>query len=1430
MASGYLGKISAIVSANTAGYVRSLNEAAKETKGFAKTVQSDITRASNEAKRAFDSMYTPLQRVQRALQAASSQKLSFKGFDGGIKTISQLKRSLKNLQQATNISLKITGKESLTQLRQEIDSLGSDVQQALVANFEVGNIQEVKRLLNSVSTGKAIQTSFNVVGAENLEQLIERIDTLQPKDVQIVLDTVNQGALSKAVDELQKLQSVASQLAAPLGIAAKEFGKLGASVQAGFIPALSEVQNEVSAMERSIKQGTGASENRFLSLDGKVQKVIASMSRLSQASDITAGMRTGNELEFSDPNFQQKLLDARDASNASANIPASRRQSDGQIKEIVSNLNKATQESLRLQATLEKTRATGFLIDIMQAEDELEKSVQVVDQLTQKLQAKNSVEAEAAALAQKQAEAQKQRLANANSLLQVVDPNKDAAIGASQNIEAYLIQLKKIEEREQKIALNRAKMANASDFLQVVTANPDAVAGASTPLDPAFLQRNTEDKATRELGANISKASRDMDKLKSKTVSLRDTIETLPNSVASGLVPQLRRAEQEFVRLRASASASEEEIENASNEVDQLAASVRRIGASQGISTFAEAFDDAQIRGALGSLTALQQLLLRIGATAGDQAADAFEEMRVAVQRATIDGTLQTGEFNEELENLIHNAANAASSVGNIKAGAAFNEIKRGGDIARGGFDKMSMGLQQAAFALDDFFSATGGITQKIRAVQNNITQLGFVVGGTKGLFIALGVAIAAQATLALAKWVNGGVSAEDQTEALNEALEKQKQIVEALKSAFDSLRDATQDGIFTDAQQSSQSFREEIKKLQKAQDESRTSRASRFDSDVQQNLGQQKVLEKRLEGATSGGQRVAIERELDALRKKEVQLRKDAVNRPSPSTDDVVAVARQTVRANEFLEGGRSTQESQRRARERADALETEIRGASGAQEIADALDRRIAERQKVAQQDVGFLDFFETGPSSAPEIFRAREDVANLQQQRDQLEIPLTAERDALIVSALEFSQGVSSSLVEAKGIVENSLESFDSVAVDRKRLAEQFANITDQLTDPDADLSQDQVTQLRQQQESLKKQIDANLSAARSAETFAETLNRVASDLADTLLSEATSGSEQARRDLNEAEGRRQALPVDATDAQRRKADRDVEVATRNKREAEEDRKRTRDERQSIREDRRKEQDAFNRDARAGRLSPDAQNAIKERENADKEVQKREKERARVAAIPEFIRDPGALEREDRRLAAAKRKRQETRERTEGTLQDEFEARPGVQRLEKRSDDLDVENARREEVRKQRKADESASIERGRQLTMSDRQKRDEELQQQTKDIENALLADRELGKGDAELLQGLNNARGSFFQGTMMAGFQQERRNALLQGPSRAALQATDVTTTQGQSELNRLIRGDDSALDVNLVELQKQSEELARINEKLDQVGNNLGII
>lgn len=55
-----------------------------------------------------------------------------------------------------------------------------------------------------------------------------------------------------------------------------------------------------------------------------------------------------------------------------------------------------------------------------------------------------------------------------------------------------------------------------------------------------------------------------------------------------------------------------------------------------------------------------------------------------------------------------------------------------------------------------------------------------------------------------------------------------------------------------------------------------------------------------------------------------------------------------------------------------------------------------------------------------------------------------------------------------------------------------------------------------------------------------------------------------------------------------------------------------------------------------------------------------------------------------------------------------------------------------------------------------------------------------------------------------------------QNALLQGPSRAALNAVDVSTSQGAAELNRLLRGDDAARNPDSIELRRQSELLERI--------------
>lgn len=63
-----------------------------------------------------------------------------------------------------------------------------------------------------------------------------------------------------------------------------------------------------------------------------------------------------------------------------------------------------------------------------------------------------------------------------------------------------------------------------------------------------------------------------------------------------------------------------------------------------------------------------------------------------------------------------------------------------------------------------------------------------------------------------------------------------------------------------------------------------------------------------------------------------------------------------------------------------------------------------------------------------------------------------------------------------------------------------------------------------------------------------------------------------------------------------------------------------------------------------------------------------------------------------------------------------------------------------------------------------------------------------------------------------------------QNAIIGGPSRAALEASDVTTVEGQREFNRLMRGDDAARNADFVELQKQSQILQQLLEEAKKQG------
>jgi hypothetical protein len=157
----------------------------------------------------------------------------------------------------------------------------------------------------------------------------------------------------------------------------------------------------------------------------------------------------------------------------------------------------------------------------------------------------------------------------------------------------------------------------------------------------------------------------------------------------------------------------------------------------------------------------------------------------------------------------------------------------------------------------------------------------------------------------------------------------------------------------------------------------------------------------------------------------------------------------------------------------------------------------------------------------------------------------------------------------------------------------------------------------------------------------------------------------------------------------------------------------------------------------------------------------------------------------------------------------IESSIESDPEVQRLRDRRDSItrDIESA--------------SAAERGRELRSTPAERAARELASGFNDIIQAAgedaadttgLLDRERLAADLSRFAN-EQARGS---APAIFALADSVANAVLQGPSRAALQATDVSTVDGQRELNRLLRGDDSARDVNIVELEKQNQSLSKL--------------
>ena len=315
------------------------------------------------------------------------------------------------------------------------------------------------------------------------------------------------------------------------------------------------------------------------------------------------------------------------------------------------------------------------------------------------------------------------------------------------------------------------------------------------------------------------------------------------------------------------------------------------------------------------------------------------------------------------------------------------------------------------------------------------------------------------------------------------------------------------------------------------------------------------------------------------------------------------------------------------------------------------------------------------------------------------------------------------------------------------------------------------EDEASQNRR--ERLQQEIDAidewseeiNASAIAVA-GFQDALNEAALSLQNTVTSERERAAEQSRRQANEAEavfGANSPFTKEARDreARDRQAASDAQAQ---RREAERDLGRQRAQFEQDLED--------NPNSEAARRAE----RIREQDRIAADQSRSTEERERAAA-------------EGRRLRAEQ--------------QAEFEQRPGVQAARRRADEADVALQQRQ------------SADRAFERSRTERQRQEREAAQIAGDLRNRFELD---GINPAQQREEVNaTVRNEARRvAPLLTGFAEQRQNAVLQGPSRAALQVQDTTTTQGRNELNRLLRGDDSARDVNLVELKKQTSALQQV--------------
>ncbi len=1343
---GYLGKVSAIVTANPLNFQKGFSAAADSARLFGKTVKSNIQSSMRDSEKSFSGLMTQAQKLKASLDAVVANKIKFVGFAELDADIAPAVTRVRELADAAN---------SIAKPLEGAAAKFSGMSQAIQAVFLpalVAAQQKALDLSDEIKAGKPISDAYFKLIALQALGAADAVDRIKE-----AVQLTNQAQVSKknlayvdpaSEDALQRVLSLQNKAAA-----APVYLRMGKSFRA----AQGDVENLATKLTVLI-----AEQETYTAVGNKVpanlrNEMLATRTAIDAALGSLGGMLSKEEASVAASNAAAKahdlMAEAIDKAALAMSGPvadpfAERIKSVEKLRAALLSLPESNlmrtegleylEDSSRLK-TQEAAAFRGRTITPGDARENAVADAAVFDEMTA------AAKVEAAALKTVEDETNRVSKALAAAAAAARSTPIDPFDAATKSAARYREAIMRLADSDPRRAALSAELDAISAELQAASAG--VAAGTVSGPEAARIavdntaRTNTGADAIKDdgLGKAMGDSSRQSDVLKGKINSLKGQLDQLDDPIRSAMIPAIEQMEAHF------RSGLPDAINASIASAKELERDLARTQKASAIKNSGAIIDDAAITRSMGRLAGMEQVLLRVGAKAGSATALAFDRLANATREAIQAGTLGFPDTIRLLNTLEKDAIEAAAATKEISVGAAMATVNRAGDVGRAGMNKFSMGLNQAMFAVDDFFSSVGGIEQKIRAVSNNITQLGFVVGDAKGLFISLAAVVTAQVGLALYKYINDGRSAEDVTKALNDSLARQKSLLESLAQAYDSLADSIGKSGMSDRGQKEAERKKQFDDIRKKQKELRDEDIYSLDPTVNKERANQTKLQRDLETAGTAGGRIVIEKKIRESKERERVRKEELDNAPAPTKNDVRDILKEQQRQREVRLGPVPLGEQPRRPPPDVNNLipagttiEQDI------QTLRNAQDDLEKQKEAWSNWDPTGFNFFNDNNEIDNNIAELEATIKSLQEAAVEI-------KNEALVKIFEGLQGVSDVLKGGQEKLKAALgEDIGSSAI--AQMMDQIGKDIEAQTELAAANPLD--TKIQEQVNATKAELERMANSLNEATLYIADFSDAMKKISDTLQSDL--GSFQQRADKAREDDIR--LGTQKSGDQRKAADQDLRDAEAEKRRIE----------NKLKHAREKEDERV-----AGRNW----NALRTRLEAE-------------------IADPNTSA--DRRLEARTeldRERDRNRDFVENT--------PQVMQAKAEMDNFTQDNQQKE-----------AAV-RGREAAMTGEQKRAADLKSQADDLVAASREDFGGGvKGDAFVQQGAEQM--ALAAAPMLAGFRDEVMNSRLQGPSRQALKVSDTTTSEGQAELQRLLRGDDASKDINLVELQQQTSSLREI--------------